>query len=178
MVATRRVGERDYSTTLPLVEQMGLSFESANWQRVSIPLDSLDLTDAILERIRFTGDVEGTFYVDDMRFVPEEVEIAPVAVEEVSEATAVPSGYSLSQNYPNPFNPVTAIGYDLPQTGNVTLTIYTITGQKVAVLVNAYQEAGHHVVRFDGSGLGTGIYLYRLEAGRYVDAKRMILMSF
>ena len=56
------------------------------------------------------------------------------------------------------------------------LTIYTITGQKVAVLVDAHQEAGHHRVLFDGAGCATGIYLYRLEAGGFVETRRMVLL--
>jgi hypothetical protein len=162
---------------LPLVEQLDLSFERDTWQQISIPLATLDLADTHLEWIRFTGDVQGTFYLDDMRLVPEEVEIPPVAVEEMSQATALPSGYSLAQNVPNPFNPVTAIGYDLPQASNVTLTIYTITGQKVAVLVDAHQEAGHHRAMFDGSGFANGVYLYRLEAGSFVETRRMLLLK-
>jgi hypothetical protein len=167
---------RDGTKVLSLVEQMDLSFESARWQQVSIPLATLELTDTHLEWIRFTGDVQGTFYVDDIRFVPEEVVIPSVAVEQVSEATALPSGYSLAQNYPNPFNPITTITYDLPKPSDVILTVYAITGQKVGVLVDGHQEAGHHRVFFDGSGYANGIYLYRLEAGSFVETRRMMLL--
>ena len=86
-------------------------------------------------------------------------------------------GYSLSQNVPNPFNPVTTIAYDLAEASDVTLTLYTITGQKAMVLVDAHQEAGHHTVRFDGSGFANGVYLYRLEAGSFVETKRMLLLK-
>lgn len=96
---------------------------------------------------------------------------------EASEVKAIPSSYALSQNVPNPFNPITTIAYDLPQASNVTLTIYAITGQKVAVLVDGRQEAGHHTVRFDGSGFGTGVYLYRLEAEGLVETRRMLLLK-
>jgi hypothetical protein len=171
------VKHRGGSKVLSLVEQMGLSFEPERWQPISIPLAMLELIDTHLEWIRFTGDVQGTIYLDDIRFVPEEVEIPAVAVEAVSEATAVPSGYSLSQNAPNPFNLVTAIAYNLPQASRVTLTVYTITGQKVATMVSGHQEAGHYKVAWDGSGFGTGIYLYRLEAGRFAEAKCMLFLK-
>lgn len=74
-----------------------------------------------------------------------------VAVEE-SEMSTLPSGYALFQNHPNPFNPVTVISYTLPQASHVTLTLYALTGQKVATLVSGVQEAGHYRVRWDGSG--------------------------
>ena len=116
------------------------------------------------------------FYIDDMKLVAQEPPEPQTAVE-VSEMRATPSRYVLSQNVPNPFNPVTTIAYDLPQASDVTLTIYTITGQKVMVLVDAHQQAGHHTVRFDGSGCANGVYLYRLEAEGFVEAKRMLLLK-
>ncbi len=73
-------------------------------------------------------------------------------------------GYKLLQNFPNPFNPSTTIAYELPRRSRVTLTIYTILGQAVATLVEGEREAGYHEVKFDGSGLASGMYYYRLGA--------------
>jgi len=101
----------------------------------------------------------------------------PETAVEASERRNLPSGYALSQNYPNPFNPLTTIAYDLPQASTVTLTLYAITGQKLAVLVDGHQQAGHHAVRFEGAGRATGIYLYRLKAGDFVEARRMVLLK-
>ena len=129
-----------------------------------------------MKKIIFTGTVRDTFYVDDMKLVamkPPEPE--PVAVE-VSEARAIPSGYALSQNYPNPFNPSTTIAYDLPQAADVTLTLYTITGQQVQVLADGHQQAGHHTVDLRGLELATGVYLYRIEAGTFAETRRMLLL--
>jgi ligand-binding sensor domain-containing protein len=106
--------------------------------------------------------------------LPGESEVTAIEEKEKAE---VPSAFSLSQNHPNPFNPITTITYDLPRFSDVTLTLYTITGQKVGVLVDAYQQPGHHRVFFDGSGLGNGVYLYRLDAGSFVDTKRMLLLK-
>jgi S-formylglutathione hydrolase FrmB len=103
-------------------------------------------------------------------------EVTEVTADEPSEDTILPSGCRLAQNVPNPFNPSTTIGYHLPQAGDVTLTIYTITGQKATVLLDAYQHAGHHTVHLDGSRLGTGVYLYRLETESFVATKRMMLL--
>jgi steroid delta-isomerase-like uncharacterized protein len=85
------------------------------------------------------------------------------AVEEKSEATAVPTGYALSQNYPNPFNPVTMINYQLPVTSEVDLSVYNILGQRVATLVAEKQHAGSYKVEWDASKLASGVYLYQLE---------------
>ena len=97
-------------------------------------------------------------------------------MEDVSEGTALPLGYSLAQNYPNPFNPSTTIAYDLPEGSHVTLTLYTITGQKVGTLASGHQEAGHYQVTWDGSGFATGIYLYRLQAGSFIQTRKVLLL--
>jgi hypothetical protein len=165
---------------LALVEDWGLSLEAEQWQHVSIPLEVVfeGATSVQLKWLRFSGKVEGMFYLDDVRFVPEEAEPIdpePVAVE-ASEVKAIPSDYALQQNVPNPFNPITIIAYDLPEASDVALTIYSITGQTVASLVSAHQEAGHYGIVWDGSGLASGVYLYRLEADSFVETKRMVLL--
>jgi hypothetical protein len=88
-----------------------------------------------------------------------------------------PNVFSLEQNYPNPFNPSTVITFNLPVGGNVLLKVYNLLGQEVRTLVNQNQSAGHYSVRFDSKGLPTGIYLYRLSSGSYVQTKRMILLK-
>ena len=85
--------------------------------------------------------------------------------------------YSLYQNYPNPFNPSTTIKYSIPKAGNVKLTVYNSIGSKVATVVNEYKSAGHYSVQFNGSNLASGIYLYRMEAGNYSEARKFILMK-
>jgi hypothetical protein len=91
--------------------------------------------------------------------------------------TTVPSAFSLSQNYPNPFNLSTTIAYDLPQAADVSLAIYTITGQKVDRLVSARQEVGHYEVIWDGGRLASGIYFYRLKAGSFVRTRSMVFIK-
>ena len=88
----------------------------------------------------------------------------------------VPSAVRLEQNYPNPFNPTTAIRYALPQRTHVVLTIFNTLGQQVASLVNETQDAGQHEVRFEATGLASGVYFYRLRAGEYAETKRLILI--
>lgn len=90
---------------------------------------------------------------------------------------AAPTEFNLTQNYPNPFNPQTVIAYRLPCKGKVRLTVYDIQGKEVAVLANGEQEAGMNQVIFDGSGLASGVYLYRLETNHTVETRRMVLLK-
>ena len=85
--------------------------------------------------------------------------------------------FALGQNFPNPFNPATTIRYSLPERTNVRLEVYSITGQRVAVLVNGQQNAGWHVVNFNASHLASGVYFYRLRAGSNVKTFKMTLIK-
>ena len=90
----------------------------------------------------------------------------------------VPEKIKLSQNYPNPFNPETYITYTIPKAGNVTLTVYNAKGQEVATLIdNEYKNATSDEVKFDGSKLSSGIYIYTLTVDSYKVSKKMVLMK-
>lgn len=102
--------------------------------------------------------------------------IAVEVLTGVDEDNRKPTRMSLEQNYPNPFNPSTTIRYGLPNKSNVTLTVFNTLGQQVAQLVNGDMEAGYHEVKFDGSKLASGIYLYRMQAGSYVETKKLLLV--
>ncbi len=94
------------------------------------------------------------------------------------ENTNEPQAFELEQNYPNPFNPVTTIGYKLPFAGKVTLKIYNTLGKEVATLLkDEFKEAGHHVLQFNASSLPSGIYFYRLTAGKYSFTKKSVLIK-
>ena len=93
------------------------------------------------------------------------------------QGSEIPKEYALSQNYPNPFNPVTNIKFDLPKQGHVTLKIYDILGKEVANLVNEIKPAGSYLVDFNGSCLASGVYYYRIEAGNFVNVKKMVLIK-
>jgi photosystem II stability/assembly factor-like uncharacterized protein len=93
------------------------------------------------------------------------------------EGEALPQQYVLGQSYPNPFNPATTITFSLPQSGHITVKVYNVLGAEVATLVDGVVEAGNHAVTFDGSRLASGVYLYRLEAGRFSAVRRTLLVK-
>lgn len=95
----------------------------------------------------------------------------------VSSSTDIPTKFGIDQNYPNPFNPATTIKYALPQASFVTLKVFNITGQEVATLVNQQVAAGNHTVKFDASGLASGTYIYRIQAGNNVKSNKMLLIK-
>jgi hypothetical protein len=88
----------------------------------------------------------------------------------------LPDAFSLLQNYPNPFNPSTTIRYGLPHNAAVQLSIINTLGQQVALLQNGEQDAGYHEVRFDGKGVSSGVYYYRIQAGEFVQTKKLLLL--
>ncbi|MFO7523982.1 MAG: discoidin domain-containing protein [Ignavibacteriaceae bacterium] len=88
----------------------------------------------------------------------------------------IPENFALMQNYPNPFNPSTVISYQLSVNGNVKLAVYDILGNEVASLVDEEKAAGRYEVRFDATGLASGVYVYRLIAENQVETKKMVLL--
>jgi len=114
--------------------------------------------------------------------------VHPTGVDEVE---GVPRSFALEQNYPNPFNPTTVVSYRLPVAGNVRLVVYDLLGREVSVLENERRDAGVHEVKFDGAGLASGVYFYRLQvrpldsaigrdsksgAGDFVQTRKLLLL--
>ncbi|MCF8262056.1 MAG: T9SS type A sorting domain-containing protein [Melioribacteraceae bacterium] len=96
-------------------------------------------------------------------------------IKQISET--IPDNFKLHQNYPNPFNPTTTINFDIPQTGNVKLSIYNSLGEKVKDLVSEIKSAGSYSVSFDASNLTSGIYFYKIEMEAFTSIKKMILVK-
>jgi photosystem II stability/assembly factor-like uncharacterized protein len=90
---------------------------------------------------------------------------------------SVPIEFALYNNYPNPFNPSTMIKFDIPVTAFVQLKIYDIQGKEISILVNEQLNAGTYSIDFDGTGLSSGVYYYKLETGNYTETKKMILIK-
>jgi len=100
----------------------------------------------------------------------------------LADVTVMPEKFTLHQNYPNPFNPVTTLRYDLPENGNVNITIYDMLGRQVKTLINQNQDAGYRSVVWNatnnyGEPVSAGIYLYQIQAGEYMQTKKMVLLK-
>ena len=158
--------------------------EQREWQIVEIPLSPLSLSapNEPIQSMAFGGTLKGTFYLDDIRLVPELLPPPPrsTAVLEDHQSTE-PTDFALDQNYPNPFNSGTVIRFALPQSDHIDLSLYNMTGQRVATLVEGTRPAGTYTVRWDGrdaSGieLASGVYLYLLQAGSQVETRKLLLL--
>lgn len=85
--------------------------------------------------------------------------------------------YNLDQNFPNPFNPSTEIKFQIPQPGIITLKVYDILGNEVRTILNEYKEKGEYSLTFEASNLASGVYLYQLKAGSYIQTRKMIFIK-
>lgn len=88
-----------------------------------------------------------------------------------------PLSYELSQNYPNPFNPITIIRFMIPEASFVKLIVYNAIGEQIVVLVDEHMEKGFHEINFDASELNSGMYLYRMKSGSFVQTRKMLLVK-
>jgi hypothetical protein len=136
--------------------------------------------DASLSQINNAVDAINRGF-DECRFVTYCGPLLPV-LSLYKEAVSMPTEFSLSQSYPNPFNPICVISYALPSDCQVKLVVYNLLGQRVKVLVDEHQNAGYKSVTWDGKDsqgqeLASGIYFYRIEAGNFVQSKKMMLMK-
>ena len=95
----------------------------------------------------------------------------------ITPISGIAERFELSQNYPNPFNPVTNITFSIPKTGMVKLVVYDVMGKEIRILVNDVLNHGIYNVDFDGSGLASGVYLYKMTSGDFTDVKKMILVK-
>lgn len=102
--------------------------------------------------------------------------IDSIAVSLDENEQELPTEFELSQNYPNPFNPTTTIKYQIPQTAFVSLSVFNILGEKIAALINKVQTAGDYTIDFDASSLPSGVYLYRVQADKFSETKKMVLL--
>ena len=111
-------------------------------------------------------------------------DVVGAAIDWINSATLVEEnnrelnfGYQLSDNYPNPFNPTTTIKYQIPELSFVTLKVFDILGKEVAILVDEEKPIGNYEIEFNGNELTSGVYFYRLQAGRFLDVKKMVLLN-
>ncbi|MBI1933975.1 MAG: T9SS type A sorting domain-containing protein, partial [Ignavibacteriales bacterium] len=98
-------------------------------------------------------------------------------VTDIKNITEIPIIYALYQNFPNPFNPSTSIKFSIPETANVKLIVYDVLGKAITTLVNENKSPGNYDVEFNASYLSSGIYFYKIEMGKYVSVKKMMLIK-
>jgi hypothetical protein len=147
---------------------------SGSWVSVDVELDAFNAINGNgredIAQFLITSNL-GEVFVDNIYFYNAN------ATSNEDEDSSVPTEYTLNQNYPNPFNPTTNITYSIPQSGNVTIEVFNITGQKVATLVNGVKTAGSHLATFDATNLASGIYIYRMVSGNSVQIRKMMLIK-
>jgi hypothetical protein len=110
-------------------------------------------------------------------FIIEVGGIQGVLLDVSSPEVQTPKSHTLAQNYPNPFNAETNISFDLPRAAEVSLKIYSLSGQTIETLIDGKMEAGRHTVTWDASGHSSGIYFYKLSAGEVSEIRRMALLK-
>lgn len=179
----------------PLVSIRGVEFkmEADNAQVLTLESDSrFDLVYNNENNILRGAilDMDGVEYWTEGRHlvleIDGEVELTYGGVSDISHnsyrtdiglAKLIPESLGMSQNYPNPFNPNTVIKFQLPAATDVVIEVYNIAGQKVTDIANGRFDAGEHEIEWDAGQYSSGVYLYRMTAGNFVETKKMILLK-
>jgi len=166
-----------YNNQTPIAAGYGETYEgNPAWEQVTIDLEyfSPDMPDSCYITFIVMGDslsnpshVGSVARVDDLAFS---------GIVSVDDPQQQPLAFALDQNYPNPFNPTTHIRFEVAGSERVTLKVFDLLGREVATLVDHELPPGNHSVIFNGAGLASGTYIYRLQAGNLVESRRMLLL--
>ncbi len=152
-----------------MIEELYQTWDEANWVKYGKTTYTYDVNNNMSELLRKEWD--GSNWVNDWNWTYTYI------ITEIEQITDGIKTYSLSNNYPNPFNPSTTISYSVPEIEFVTLKVYDVLGNEIAILVNEEKSIGSYEVEFSGNELPSGIYFYRLQAGSFVETKKMVLMK-
>lgn len=123
------------------------------------------------------GGIYAIDYINKKVYHLNDLNSITVGLEETKNKEIHPDNFTIYQNYPNPFNPATSIKFAIPVKSDVVIEVYNLLGQKVATLVNSTLEAGNHQVEFDAKNLSSGVYIYSLRAGDFMNTRKMILLK-
>jgi glucose/arabinose dehydrogenase len=164
----------------------------AEWQTVELHFEDMVIgssqnsvlitkqgLDEPIESIHLQGNLEGTFYLDEMHLVSLVQEPPVTAV--VEESLSIPDRFILEQSFPNPFNSSTTLRFTLPAPSPVELSVYNLSGQRVVTLVDEMRDQGAHQIRWDGMDaagrdVATGMYIYRMATGGHVQTRKLLLL--
>ena len=178
----------DFTASLIVNGQVKAEYNSSSLTIREMKIDHQSVFDEIFAAQAMFGEIEWDVSVrDSMVEVTSENGALTLGVNASAAVLSIngellPEVFSLHQNYPNPFNPVTKLRYDLPENGLVTIIIYDMLGRQVKTLINQTQDAGYRSVIWDatndyGKPVSAGIYLYQIQAGEYMQTKKMVLLK-
>ena len=137
--------------------------------------DSVSINTTVQAKLGFYLGTSGTVqvWIDSVSII----ESSSATTGVVERGDEKPETFALQQNYPNPFNPTTTIRYELPKATSVRLTVYDVLSREVSTLVNELKQPGCYEAVFDGKNLASGVYLYRLQAGSFVQSRKLLLLK-
>lgn len=178
------LGDDLYSTTLQatsagsfdlIINQIGVN--SGN-DGIDVFFDDISIQNNSIGTIEVGNEVqEYTLYMDYDGNGTVDDTIPPTSEISINEDIIdTPIHYMINQNYPNPFNPITTITFQLPEAAMVNVSIYNISGQLVETLVNERKNTGYHSVVWDASGIGSGVYFYKITTGEYLATGNCLLL--
>ena len=155
-----------------------ISVSQSSEQNINIVMDSLSHIAFFTSLLNYNGTEEFIFTVTDLNGVS----LNDTIMVTVLPLIEIPVKYAFHQNYPNPFNPVTTVRYDIPENSHVNITIYDMLGRQVKTLIYQTQDSGYRSVIWDatndyGKPVSAGIYLYQIQAGEYMQTKKMVLLK-
>jgi hypothetical protein len=166
-------------TTATEINNMGFEIQrnqSAEWETIGFVEGSG--TTSEITNYQFYNDLSESNSSMNLKYRLKQIDFNGVfSYSNIVEVDFLLEDYSLSQNYPNPFNPSTNISFTLTRSSFVTLKIYNVLGNEITTLVNKVIPGGNHQIEFNASGLSSGIYLYTINAGDFVETKKMVLMK-
>ncbi len=159
----------DFSASSTLIDTSGITDTSFAFSKLGV---DLELNKIYFWRVNSTNQFGTSLWSNIFRF-------KTITATGVASEDKAPAEYNIYQNFPNPFNPTTVISYQLSSdfVGNVTLKVYDVLGREVAKLVDENKPAGKYKVEFNGAGLSSGMYFYKLTAGSFSEVKKLMLLK-
>ncbi len=169
----------DFKDDNKIIKELIIAFSNSSLDHTTIYKTENPLSNGIGKKIYDPGS-PSDYYVSAMTSASFRESLHPVtsvSENQGSKNNIIVQSSNLFQNYPNPFNPTTIIKYQIQELSFVTLKVYDVLGSEVAILVNKEKPVGSYEIEFDGSELTSGIYFYKLQAGKFVETKKMLLMK-